>query len=110
MLRRALKLTGGVAAGATVAGWLVYRRERSAVPAGPFELVRAPSSAAEPAVLKRLSTDNLMGGFDAYYLAAIWFYDKPLDAAAIKSTLVAAVTAMPALAGAACSSQAHAAP
>ena len=40
-----------------------------------------------------------MGGFDAYYLAAIWFYDKPLDAAAIKSTLVAAVTAMPALAG-----------
>lgn len=98
VLRRGFKLTAALTAGTTATAWLVYRRERSAVPAGS-ELVRAKSAPPQTTHLKRLATDNLMGGFDAYYLAATWFYDKPLDAAAIKATLEAAVTAMPALAG-----------
>ena len=86
-LKRSLQLTGAVAAGSTAAAYATYRYERSHVPADS-ELVRAAAPApSPPPTLKRLSTDNLMGGFDAYYLAATWFYDGPLDAAAIKATL-----------------------
>lgn len=98
-LKRSLQLTGAVAAGSTAAAYATYRYERSHVPADS-ELVRAAVPApSPPPTLKRLSTDNLMGGFDAYYLAATWYYDGPLDAAAIKATLAEAVTHMPALAG-----------
>lgn len=100
MLRRVLRVTAGLTAGAMATACTVYRKERVAVPAGNFQLIcAATASRSPPIVLKRLSTDNYMGAFDAYYLAATWFYGKPLDAATIKATIASAVEVMPALAG-----------
>lgn len=44
-----------------------------------------------------------MGGYDAYYLPAVWFYDQPIDVASLKQTLTRTVDKMPALAGRRCS-------
>jgi len=43
-----------------------------------------------------------MGGFDVSYNGMTWFFDRPLDAAAIKKTLADLVTKLPALAGRRC--------
>ena len=40
-----------------------------------------------------------MGLFDALWLDAVWFYDRPIDVEALKSTLEGLVTRCPALAG-----------
>ena len=75
MLRGGLKLTGAVVCTGVSALTAVYQRERRYAPPGS-ELVCAPSSAQAAAdvsiTLKRLSADNLMGGYDAYYLAATY--------------------------------------
>ena len=97
MLRRALRGTGYLAAAGVAGTYGMYRYERSQIPAGT-ELIKA-AAAPPPTTLKKLSTDNLMGGFDAYYLGGTWFYDKPIDAAKLKATLTAAAAKMPALAG-----------
>lgn len=101
LLRRGLRITGAATAAASAGAFLLYRYERSRVPPD-CELVCASETEQQTKVLKRLSADNLMGGFDAYYLNAVWFYDAPLDAASIKQTLAQAVTEMPALAGRRC--------
>ena len=99
MLGKALRAAGGLAATGAALTYAAYRYERSKVPAGSELICSTTAPASPPVVLKRLSADNLMGGFDAYYLGGTWFYDQPLDAAKIKATLAEAVTKMPALAG-----------
>ena len=81
MLRRALRGTGYLAAAGVAGTYGMYRYERSQIPAGT-ELIKA-AAAPPTTTLKKLSTDNLMGGFDAYSLGGTWFYDKPIDAAKI---------------------------
>ena len=104
MLARGLRITGAASAAASAAAYALYRYERSKVPADS-ELVCSLATPATlpPATLKRLTVDNLMGGYDAYYLPAVWFYDQPIDATSLKQTLVRAVDKMPALAGRRCS-------
>ena len=90
MLRQALNVTAGVAAGAagaSAAVLLLYRHERSRIPKDSELICSSHHPASPPTVLKRLATDNLMGGFDAYYLAATWCYDQPIDAESVKATL-----------------------
>ena len=87
MLGKALRAAGGLAATGAALTYAAYRYERSKVPAGSELICSTTAPASPPVVLKRLSADNLMGGFDAYYLGGTWFYDQPLDAAKIKAAL-----------------------
>ena len=99
LLARGLRITGAVTGAAFASVYALYRYERSKVPADS-ELIRASSAAASPpVVLKRLTVDNLMGGYDAYYLGGVWFYDQPIDTSVLRAAVTQAVEKMPALAG-----------
>ena len=99
MLGRLLRFSGAATVTTFAGAYTLYRYERSKVP-DDSELIQANSAPASPPVeFKKLTVDNLMGGYDAYYLGGVFFYDQPVDASVLRATLKEAVEVMPALAG-----------